>query len=333
MRNLIIAIIFIVAYSCTKDYDLQLKSNLSKLVVEGTVTNQNGPYLIRLTKSKTNFDPFYDSIYDTTYSYNYDGAKPVIDAKVYITDINTSFTDTLIKCPIGKLWYYKDPNTNKEYSHYYAADTSILMGYYKTTKLKGMAGHTYSLTVEWQNNEYHAVSYMAPVPPLDSVQFKFTFGAFGKFDYNIPLIYFKEPQNERNYYLFITQGNSSVWPYSILSDEYLKDYVNGLDVCKGISPDYWMTAYPHSNRDGSMDDYFIEMHSLTKEAYDYYKALIQQFKTDGGGYSPSPSSPPTNLDNGALGYFRASAVNRVDFKEEVPNQDGKITYFPSVIGN
>ena len=54
--------------------------------------------------------------------------------------------------------------------------------------------------------------------------------------------------------------------------------------------------------------------TLTKEAYEYNRALIQQFRTDGGGYSPSPASPPTNLDNGALGFFRTSAVNRVDFK-------------------
>ncbi len=111
-------------------------------------------------------------------------------------------------------------------------------------------------------------------------------------------------------------GNSRVWPYSILSDEYLKEYVNGLDVCKGIAPDYWMNGYPYVSDGRLMDDYFIEMHSLTKEAYEYYKALIQQFRTDGGAYSPSPASPPTNLDNGALGFFRASAVNRVEFKRE-----------------
>jgi hypothetical protein len=36
--------------------------------------------------------------------------------------------------------------------------------------------------------------------------------------------------------------------------------------------------------------------------------LLKQFKNDGGAYQPSPSSPPTNMSNGALGYFRASAI-------------------------
>ncbi len=140
-------------------------------------------------------------------------------------------------------------------------------------------------------------------------------GAVGKPNFNIPLIYFKEPQNERNYYLFFTTASYG-WPYSILSDEYLESYVNGLDVCKGVSPDYWVTNYPYD----FMRNYFIEMHSVTKEGYEYYKALIQQFRNDGGGYSPSPASPPTNLDNGALGLFRASAVNRVEFTQDNDGQ-------------
>lgn len=310
MRNLFIVIILlIVTGSCIKDYDLQLKSDQIKLVVEGTITNKKGPYLIRLTKSrlKLNLDVSGYNDSDTAYNYRfpYDGAKAVQDAEVFITDKNTSFTDTLVKCPTG-IWHH-----TSSWSRFEVADTSIIMGYYKTTKLKGIPGHTYALTIKWQDQEYHAESYMPPVPPLDSVQFKLVKGDIGKDDHNIPLIYFKEPQNERNYYLFITQAVYG-WPYSILSDEYLKSYVNGLDVCKGVTPDYWLTNYPYDHT----DSYFIEMHSITREGYEYYKALIQQFKTDGGGYSPSPASPPTNLDNGALGFFITSAVNRVDFKKD-----------------
>lgn len=300
MRNRFIAfIIIITAFSCTKDYDLQLKSDQSRLVVESTITNQKGPYMLYLTKS----------LVQMSFNANESRANTeyVNDADIYITDINQSVTDTLVKYWSKKRFMLD--NANNPFID--PSDSIYYYGQYQTTKLKGIPGHTYSLTIKWQNQEYHAESYMPPVPPLDSVQFKFTEGAVGKSDYNIPLIYFKEPQNERNYYLFKTQAVYG-WPYSILSDEYLKNYVNGLDVCKGVTPDYWVTNYPYD----FIDSYFIEMHSITKEGYDYYKALIQQYKTDGGGYSPSPASPPTNLDNGALGFFRASAVNRVDFKKD-----------------
>jgi len=216
MRNLFIAFIFlIVAYSCTKEYDLQIKSNQAGIVVDGTITNQKGPYLIRLTKSrfKLHFEQRANAS-DTSYSYTTsdDGVIAIQDAEVYITDKNTSFTDTLEKCPTGKWVHYKDPNSDFVKSYFFVADTSIIMGYYKTTKIKGIPGHTYALTIKWENQEYHAESYMPIVPALDSVQFKLVKGDIGKDDHNIPLIYFKEPLNERNYYLFKTQAVYG-WPY------------------------------------------------------------------------------------------------------------------------
>jgi len=310
MRNIIIILISLfLTNSCIEDYELKLKSDQTRLVVEGMITNQNGPYFIYLTKSRlqVSYDPYVDKDVNANYARWADGVEPIYDAKVYITDKNTSITETLV----GSWTFFRGKS--------YASDSIGYLGKYQTKNLKGIPGHSYTLKISWQNKEYHAESYMPPVPPLDSVQFNFTKGAIGKEDYNIPLLFFKEPQNERNYYLFITPGNSRVWPYSILSDEYLNTYVNGLDVCKGVAPDYWMNAYPYVSDGKLMFDYFIEMHSITKEAYDYNKALIQQFRTDGGGYSPSPASPPTNLDNGALGFFRASAVNRVDFKRDRNN--------------
>lgn len=300
------------AISCQEEYDLQLGSIKPRLVVEANITNQKGPYLVRLTKSRSQLtnNPYKIPDSDTAWNTAKDFAESIQDAEIYIEDNTNAIVDTLVKCPKGHWVYYHDTISNYDWSYFSVADTSILLGYYKTTKLKGIAGHTYTLTIKWQGSEYHAVSYMPPLPGLDSVKFNFTKGDIGKDDYNIPLLYFKEPQNERNYYLFITPGKSSVWPYSVLSDEFLKPYVNGLDVCKGISPDYWMTDYPGTN----MSYYFIEMHSLTKEGYNYYKALLQQFRTDGGAYAPTPATPPGNIDNGALGFFKTSAVNRVEFK-------------------
>lgn len=322
MRNtLIFLLLLMLFFSCITDYDLDLKSSQPRMVVDGVITNQKGPYLIRLTKSKdqlTLYPTQYTSHGDTSYNYRYpNGVKESIqDAEVFITDKNTSVTDTLVKSPEGEWHYYEGGDNFPAWKRFEVSDTSIIDGFYQTTKIKGIPGHTYALTIKWHNQEYHAESYMPEVPPIDSVQFNFTKGAVGKSDYNIPLLFFKEPQHERNYYLFITAAGRA-WPYSVLSDEYLNDYVNGLDVCKGVSPDYWLTSYPDVFDGHLAWDYFIEMHSLTKEAYEYYKALIQQFRTDGGGYSPSPASPPTNLDNGALGFFRASAVNRVDFKSDL----------------
>jgi len=77
-----------------------------------------------------------------------------------------------------------------------------------------------------------------------------------------------------------------------------------LAVFKGETAEWWINSYPRLD-----DEYRIRMYSITEEGYNYYKALIAQFKNDGGTYSPAPASPPTNIDNGGLGFFRASAVN------------------------
>jgi len=313
-RSTLSVVLLLLVVGCKEEYNLQLDSIKPKLVVEASITNQKGPYLVRLTKSRSQLtnNPYNLPYDDTIWTYNNDLAEAVRDAEIYIEDNTETYVDTLVKCPDGNWIYYDDTIHNYHSSYFEVADTSILLGYYKTTKLKGIAGHTYTLTIKWQGREYHSASFLPPVANIDSVHFNFTRGEVGKWDYNIPLLFFKEPQNEKNYYLFITPGNNSVWPYSVLSDEFLKPYVNGLDVCKGVSPDYWMTAYP----DAYLTEYFIEMHSLTKEGYDYYKALLQQFKTDGGAYSPAPATPPGNIDNGALGFFKTSSVNRVEFIKE-----------------
>ncbi|HEX7584531.1 MAG TPA: hypothetical protein VF373_07565, partial [Prolixibacteraceae bacterium] len=134
MRNLLFALILsIVAYSCTKEYDLQLKTTQSKLVVEGTITNQNGPYLVRLTKSRLelHFEQNRSSDSDTSYNYQApnDGVVAIQDAEVYITDKNTSFTDTLVKCPVGTWHYFEAGNNYPAWSYFEVEDTSIVWGH------------------------------------------------------------------------------------------------------------------------------------------------------------------------------------------------------------
>src|SRR5664280_474013 len=100
MRSTIIAfILFTICNSCIDDYNLKPKSNERRLVVEGTITNQNGPYYISLTKSRLelSFNPsFILSTNDIT-KRSFDGAERIIDAEVYVTDKNESVTETLIK--------------------------------------------------------------------------------------------------------------------------------------------------------------------------------------------------------------------------------------------
>ena len=74
--------------SCKEEYDLQLDSIKPKLVVEASITNQKGPYLVRLTKSRSQLtnNPYNIPDNDTTWTYNNDLAEAVKDAEIYIED-------------------------------------------------------------------------------------------------------------------------------------------------------------------------------------------------------------------------------------------------------
>jgi hypothetical protein len=52
------------------------------------------------------------------------------------------------------------------------------------------------------------------------------------------------------------------------------------------------------------------MYCITEPVYRYYVALSKQYNDDGGAFSPSPASPPTNFSGGAQGCFSAASVSQ-----------------------
>jgi hypothetical protein len=189
-----------------------------------------------------------------------------------------------------------------------------------TTHLRGFQGRTYFLKIVSNGKEYDASSFMPDVPKIDSLGYiKKVMEKDGQ-EYYVPLIYFSEPQGIKNYYLIqlvdeiVSRLYSDMnWRFSILSDEFLNPYVNGLNISLGSNPRNM--EYPDY---GAGDSIYVGLSSLTKEAYGFYNSLLQQFKNDGGAYQPSPGSPPTNMSNGALGYFRASCISEKRIKIPSP---------------
>jgi len=322
MRRLFVLSLFLLPFSgCIEEYDLYRDYIVPRLVVEGLITNKPGPYYIRLTESQTGSfkEPDYGNI---------DAAVAVKGAQVIITD-NINQIDTLIPVDInldeytlGQFGYYKliyDSFGN-------IIDTLFIKdplefnynrGFYKTTHLIGIPGRTYSLKILSDGKEYQASSFMPSVPDIDSVAFVKKDPAPGKSPIVTPLLYFSEPQGIKNYYLIQLNEDIStrsysantLWQFSILSDEFLQPYVNGLNISQGETPR--SIEYPIF---WEGDPFYIALSSLTQNAYEYYKILLQQFKNDGGAFQPSPGSPPTNMSNGALGYFRTSAISEKRLK-------------------
>lgn len=304
IRLFFLITIAIVSCRCTEKYDIEFADSNPKLVVEGIVTNKPGPNYVRLTLSKTTFSDQSnnDTIHENWYL---DGVTSVTDALVVISDNNGNI-ENLTKSP-DYVWYYNyNENGNLLDSSRYLNYYGNYRGYYQTNTMVGTPGNTYYLNINWNGNQYTASCYMPPIPPVDSVTYDYTIASTGKENYYIPYIWFNDNQSTNDYYLFCTQGGDIVWPRSVLSDRNITSGIVGLNVFQGETTAYWRNGYPTAGC-----KYTITMNSITKEIYNYYSALIAQFRNDGGVYTPTPASPPTNISNGGLGYFRASAVNEI----------------------
>lgn len=299
IKTFALSLLLVLFYGCVEDYDLKRNEIEPRLVVEGLITNKQGPYYIRLTESHTgSFD----------IQGNDNDPVPVKNAKLIISD-NVNQSDTLVPVDFDIHDYNNVINTI-----FLTDPTSFTYdrGFYKTQHLIGIPGRTYSLKVLYLGKEYQASAFMPPVPDIDSIGFVKKVMEKDNAEYFVPLLYFSEPQGIKNYYLIQlndevssrTFSASTLWQFSILSDEFLQPYVNGLNISQGETPR--SIEYPIYMEGDSV---YVALSSLTQNAYEFYKSLLQQFKNDGGAYQPSPGSPPTNMSNGALGYFRASSIS------------------------
>lgn len=302
---------FILAFlltSCVEDYNLDISSTDQHVVVEGLITNNPSQNYVqnyvRLTYSVAGLlSGSLGSLYN-------EKVTPENNAIVTISD-DLGNEEKLTLAP--EFIVYTDTINNNIRRDTFSND-QYQKGFYYLTNLKALPGHTYYLKISLKNKEYHSQCFMPPLPKIDSISFDVAVSDVDKYDYHyIPRIYFQDPADETNYYLFKTgESKTSVWGYSILNDKLINgNYINGLDIFHGQTNEYWMSAYP---RQGDYYTFFIQ--SLTKEGYDYYNMLIQEFNTDGGTYKPTPASPKSNIDNGALGFFRASSS--IIFKGQIP---------------
>lgn len=299
-------IILSVLYGCVEGFDLTVSDAAPRLVVDGLVTNKPGPYYIRVIKSKSgNITDGNDNINRT------DQAEPITDATVIITD-DKGQCDTL-KYTIIDVY-------GEEYE-----DGYYNQGFYATQKLKGIPGRTYSLEITWNNKKYTSSSYMQPVPKIENLGYKSVYSEVKKESHYVPTLTFVDPKDEINYYLIqtidITYSRfwaiSTLWNYSIFSDTFLGGKVTDLEISNGSTP-RGIDFYPVLNEG---DRVYLALSSVSKEAYDYYKVLLQQFENDGGAYKPTPSTPPGNISNGALGLFQVSAVSEKTITIPFPNQN------------
>jgi hypothetical protein len=277
MRYLIIpALLALSLISCDEPVTLDLDQTQPKIVIEAQVTNKPGYQGVKVTRSAD----FYSS-----------GKTPrITDAVVRVED------------DLGQVF---------SFIHNPSGHADSLGIYIPQTPFVGEIGRTYTLSVDVNGEVFTGEDKLLSVIPVDSLQFKINEDeeedpeVEGRI-YEM-LMFAREPQDQENFYLFKFYRNDSLTYFNdtdiyFTDDEFLAEKIDGVP-----SPIYY----------GKNDIGKIEIFSLTRIGYLYYSDLWTVLNNDGGGmFGPIPSSPRTNLTNGALGFFQVSAINASELTVE-----------------
>jgi hypothetical protein len=277
MIRYVLLLIFPVAFfSCEEPYQLDLEQTPPTVVIEGLVTNRSSMQSVRITRTAA----FYQG-----------GPTP------RITDATVRVSDNL-----GNIFnFVHNPRGHADSAGYYVPEFPF----------NGIIGRTYSLHVQTEGNVYEASDKLASVINMDSLAVRIDKDEEeepeeeGRF-YEV-LLFAREPQNEENFYLFkffrndtLSFANDTDIYYS--NDELLAENIDGIP-----APIHYKT--------GELAR--VEAYSISRQGYVYYNDLWSLLNNDSGGmFGPVPSSPRTNLTNGALGFFQVSAVNSKAIKVE-----------------
>jgi hypothetical protein len=264
----------VVFASCQLNEPITLDLNQAppKVVIEAQVTDRVGYQYVKLSRSGN----FYDAA----------RTPRIKDALVTVTDDSGEVVN-----------FTHNPNNHPDSSGIYIPPHSFV----------GKIGRTYSLKVEIDGETFTGTDKLADVIPVDSLTYRVHEDEVedpeieGKF-YEL-LLFAREPQNEKNFYLFKFYRNDSL-VYDLETDIYYTNDDFLAEKIDGVSaPAFY----------GLKDKAFVEVFSLSRQGYVYYNDLWTLLNGDSGGmFSPIPSSPRTNLTNGALGFFQVSALSTAE---------------------
>jgi hypothetical protein len=173
-------------------------------------------------------------------------------------------------------------------------------GVYLTSKTRGIPGRTYTLKVISERQEYSGTSTMFSHVNIDSLTLvkeesqHFIFGGNNQNDTHLEIHCFFRDPGEKNFYRMKVFKNDSIntASYRLYDDQYTNGEITELRVAHATVGDRFR----------------IELLSLDKQTYEYYRTL-EDLLFSNPIFGSTPANPENNLSNGALGYFGAYAVS------------------------
>lgn len=173
-------------------------------------------------------------------------------------------------------------------------------GIYLTSKVQGIPGRTYNLSVLSENIRYTGSSTMFSHVAIDSLKLRKSYsegiaiGSDGQQNARVEIhCFFRDPL-EKNYYraYIYTNGNRGYEDYKLYDDQYTNGKQTDLQV----------------KRAHIGDKIRVDLFSLDKSTFEYYRTFNDLIHSN-PIFGSTPMNPNTNLTNGALGFFGACAIS------------------------
>lgn len=196
--------------------------------------------------------------------------------------------------------FVHNPNNHPDSAGYYLPETEFT----------GVINRAYTLTVTVDGQNYTAKDSLIRLVPIDQLTIRIDEDEQadpkkpGQF-YQM-LMYVTEPQDTRDYYMFKCYRNGKLEKAAdsevyYADDEFIQEQIDGIPM-----PVYFAEG----------DLASVEVFSLSREAFIFYRDLDKVLNNDGGMYDPPASNPRNNISNGALGFFMASAIQTSEITVE-----------------
>lgn len=259
-----------VAWGCTEEIDLDLKSANRRLVVEGSVTNEMKMQYVKLSSSI----PYLENKPTPAVS----GASVVLSDGIRQISLKESV---------------EFPGV-----------------YFSVMEFAGVPGRTHVLEIsdvdidgDGLSENYKTSSVMPGIGTADSINLSYS----NEWELWKIVLFAQDPPGTQDYYMFrvfkngkLISGNIS--EFSIVSDKFFDgNYARGIWVQS-------LDASEESRPLEEGDVISLQMAGITGDYYRFISAVQQEDRGNYPLFSGPPANVPGNIDNGALGYFAAYAV-------------------------
>ncbi|WP_026904524.1 DUF4249 domain-containing protein [Pedobacter glucosidilyticus] len=179
-------------------------------------------------------------------------------------------------------------------------------GRYTCTNFIPVIGETYTLTILYKGETYEGIETLIPVNKIEDIEQRDDLG-INRDEYGIK-VNFKDPFNQKNYYLFSFETANRKFPdYEVFDDQFFEGNLGF-----GVFSDAKSKVGDHIK---------IKLRGVSQRYFNYMKILIGT--ADGGQDGPFGPIPSSNIRgnminktvnaNYCLGYFSLSEADELNY--------------------